>query len=256
MPAFLILAFLFFLGSLVGWGIEVLFRKFFSEGNPTHKWVNPGFLTGPYLPLYGSGTVILYLIASIESSIKVANPIIAKLLLFLAMAVMMTLIEYIAGIGLLKLAHLRLWDYSNRRGNIRGLICPLFSLFWAILGAMYYFLIHPHILNALAWLSNNLAFSFFVGLFYGVFIIDLAQTTHLVVTMRRFAAEKQIVIRYEELKDRIREHNASNVIRARFLFSFASDLPLSRHLADYYEDSQRRLDRIRSAVDAVKTRRS
>ncbi len=25
------------------------------------------------------------------------------------------------------------WDYSDRRGNFRGQICPLFSLLWALL---------------------------------------------------------------------------------------------------------------------------
>ena len=44
---FLYLAYLFFLGSLAGWVMEVLFRKFFSDSNPEHKWINPGFCVGP-----------------------------------------------------------------------------------------------------------------------------------------------------------------------------------------------------------------
>jgi len=175
MSAFLILAFLFFIGSMIGWVIEVVFRKFFSSGNPEHRWVNPGFLTGPYLPLYGTGLVILFLIASLERRIDIGNPVVAKLLLFAAMAVCMTGIEYIAGIGCLKLAHIRLWDYSNNWGNIQGMICPLFSFFWTVLGAVYYFLIHPHILDALNWLANNLAFSFFIGMFYGISSSTLAR---------------------------------------------------------------------------------
>ena len=66
MNKFLILAFLFFVGSTFGWILEVFFRKFFSRNNPEHKWINPGFCTGPYLPLYGSGLCVLYLIASLN----------------------------------------------------------------------------------------------------------------------------------------------------------------------------------------------
>lgn len=63
----LILAFLFCIGSLAGWVLEVFYRRFFSSANPERKWINPGFCTGPYLPLYGSGLCILYLLASLES---------------------------------------------------------------------------------------------------------------------------------------------------------------------------------------------
>ena len=96
--SFIILAFLFFMGSLIGWGIEVLFRKFFSGSNPQHKWINPGFLTGPYLPLYGFGLTLLYLIASCEKFSLISDPFWNKIVLFIFMAVCMTVIEYIAGL--------------------------------------------------------------------------------------------------------------------------------------------------------------
>ncbi|MBR0031622.1 MAG: hypothetical protein IJP61_04990, partial [Treponema sp.] len=53
MTSLLVLTFLFFAGSIIGWGIELFWRRFFSKNNPEKKWINPGFLTGPYLPLYG-----------------------------------------------------------------------------------------------------------------------------------------------------------------------------------------------------------
>ncbi|MDE7431059.1 MAG: putative ABC transporter permease, partial [Lachnospiraceae bacterium] len=63
---FLELAFLFFMGSLSGWGLEVIFRRFFSDANPERKWINPGFLAGPYLPLYGFSLCALFLLAHIK----------------------------------------------------------------------------------------------------------------------------------------------------------------------------------------------
>ena len=143
MGLFLTLAFLFFIGSVFGWVLELFFRRFISAANPERKWINPGFCTGPYLPLYGSGLCILFLIASLENKTLVADPIGEKVLLFVWMAVCMTAIEYVAGLLMIQVAHVRLWDYSNEWGNIQGIICPKFSFFWAVLGAAYYFLIHP-----------------------------------------------------------------------------------------------------------------
>ena len=74
MNLFLTLAFLFFIGATTGWVIEVLFRRFLSSANPERKWINPGFCTGPYLPLYGVGLCLLYLIASLEQYSFVKNP--------------------------------------------------------------------------------------------------------------------------------------------------------------------------------------
>ena len=41
MSIFLQLAFLFFVGSVSGWVLELLFRRFFSRANPERKWINP-----------------------------------------------------------------------------------------------------------------------------------------------------------------------------------------------------------------------
>ena len=42
--------FIFYIGSTCGWILELFFRRIVHG-----KWVNPGFLIGPYLPIYGFG---------------------------------------------------------------------------------------------------------------------------------------------------------------------------------------------------------
>ena len=71
MDIFLTLAYLFFIGSVAGWVLELLFRNLTSRNK---KWVNPGFCTGPYVPLYGFGLCILYLLASLEQYSLIADP--------------------------------------------------------------------------------------------------------------------------------------------------------------------------------------
>ena len=188
MVLLLTLAYLFFIGSTLGWVAELLYRRFLSGANPERKWINPGFCVGPYVPLYGSGLCILYLLASLgeKHGVDTAGE---KLLLFAGMALSMTVIEYIAGIVSLKFMKIRLWDYSKQWGNIQGLICPAFSALWAAVSAVYYFCVHPYILDALDWLSRNLAFSFVIGYFFGVFTIDLVYSAKLLSRIRKFADE-------------------------------------------------------------------
>ena len=245
MSTFLTLAYLFFLGSLFGWVLELFFRKFFSKANPEHKWINPGFCVGPYVPLYGCGLCILYLIAVLGDSTGWEDTLAGKALLFVGMAVSMTVIEYIAGILLLKIAKVRLWDYSMLWGNIDGLICPLFSFFWAALGAVYYFAIHPYILGALRWLANNLAFSFVIGYFFGVFTLDLAYSVQLVARLKRFADEEQVVVKYENLKAHLHIARERAKLAPRFFFPFYTVRPLTEHLREAAEALEERREKHR-----------
>ena len=240
MSMMLTLAFLFLIGSVLGWILELLFRNLTQHPD---KIVNPGFCTGPYLPIYGFGLCALYLLASLEQYSLVPDPFWNKVMLFAAMAVGMTLIEYIAGVFCLKYLKVRLWDYSDLWGNIQGIICPLFSFFWAVLGAMYYFLIHPHILVGLKWLANNLAFSFFIGVFYGVFAIDVIHSAKLVVKLKAFAEDNDVIVRYEALKTHIRQRRERIALKYHFFRPFRSDLPLSQHLLQMQETLESRIRR-------------
>ena len=248
MNIFLKYAFLFFIGSVIGWVIELIFRKYFAVENKEHKWINPGFCIGPYLPLYGFGLSLLYMIASLEKYNLIVNPIVNKAVLFIVMAICMTAIEYIAGIFCLRVAHVRLWDYSDLCGNVQGVICPLFSCAWALLGAVYYFLIHPRILNALTWLSQNLAFSFFVGFFYGVFLIDVVYSSNLIRKLKKFADENDVIVKYESLKAHIKQFEDRAAMRPHFFFPLKSERALNEYLHEMRESFEKKSVRIKDKL--------
>lgn len=234
----LVLASLFFVGSVLGWCLELLFRNVVHR---SEKIINPGFCTGPYLPIYGFGLCTLFLLASLEEKSVIADPFWNRVALVVAMGVGMTVIEYIAGLFCLKYLKVRLWDYSDLWGNIQGIICPIFSLAWAVLGAMYYFLVHPYILDGLAWLSQNLAFSFFIGMFFGVFILDVAHSAQLVVRLKRFAEENDVIVRYEALKTHIRGNLEKNNAKYHFFRPFRAERPLLEYLKEMQEDLEKRI---------------
>ncbi len=238
MSIFLTLAYLFFVGSVLGWCLELLYRNLTRRGK---KIVNPGFCTGPYLPIYGFGLCALYLLASLEQYSLTGSPFWNKVLLFFLMALGMTLIEYIAGLICLKYLKVRLWDYSSLWGNIQGIICPAFSLAWAMLGAVYYFLIHPYILEGLEWLSRNLAFSFVIGMFFGVFLVDVAHSAQLMVRLKAFAEDNDVIVRYEALKSQIREARERSSAKYQFFRPFRTERPLTEHLKEMQETLEKRI---------------
>ena len=235
MKFFLVITFLFFAGSIIGWGIELVFRRFVSKNNPERKWINPGFLTGPYLPLYGFSLVILFLLTFIDVSF-IENPYLQKAVLFCLMALCITLFEYIAGMIFIVGMKIRLWDYSKNWGNIKGIICPQFTFYWWLLSATYYFFIHPQILEWLYWFVNHIEFSFVVGFFYGVFTIDVCYSLRIMTRIRRFARENEIIIHLTELQQQIRQKNDENKEKLHFWLTMKSEqLPLVDHLKQALE---------------------
>ena len=234
MNIFLTVAFLFLLGSMTGWVIEVIFRRFFSSANPERKWINPGFLEGPYLPLYGFSTVTLYLSARFLSPLF-GDEWWQRIILFAIMAAVITFIEYIAGIIFIKGMKIKLWDYSKEKGNIQGIICPKFSFFWAVLSAIYFFLIHPAISSGVEWLASHLSFSFVIGFIYGIMVIDFAHSMNIVAKIRKFAKDKDIVVKYEELKSTIRKKNEELAEKTHFMLFLKSTRAISDDLKAYFE---------------------
>jgi uncharacterized membrane protein len=225
---------------MTGWIIELFFRRFFSPtGKKYKKWVNPGFLTGPYLPLYGTGLCVMYLLAQIKIKGLEGHPALEKLVLFLVMAAAMTLIEYITGLIFIKGMHVKLWDYTGNWGNIQGIICPMFSFFWAVLSGVYYLLIHPYVLESLRWLSENLAFSFFIGFFYGVFVIDNVYSFNLLVRIRKLADEYDVIVKYEALKHRLIQVREERRLKHHFFLT----LHTTRPMREFFEDQLEQLEK-------------
>ncbi|MDO4945037.1 MAG: putative ABC transporter permease [Ruminococcus sp.] len=240
MNMFLRLAFLFAVGSMIGWIIEFFYRKFFDPVNVERKWLNPGFLTGPYLPLYGFSLIVLYLLARLEEYVPFDNLLLKRLTLFLVMAVCITAIEYLTGMIFIVKLKIMLWDYSQFWKNYKGVICPLYSFFWVLLSAFYYFCINPYILDALQWLSENLAFSFVVGLYYGVFFMDLGISIRNLVNISEFAYKNQIVVFIDELKEQINALREKDHERPQFFASLRFSDTLHKSLESYRENREKK----------------
>ena len=221
---------IYIIGATLGWFTELIYRRIAH-----HAWINPGFLVGPDLPLYGFGVLILYLICTADYSF-IPTPAWRAVFVILLITFSMTALEYITGLIFIKGMKVKLWDYSDRWGNIQGIICPLFTFFWAAGGALYYLLIHPFVLSAVQWISANHIYSFFLGLYAGVLLVDICYSFRIVTRIRHWAAENRIEVRYEELKLAIRRRAEERKERRSFLLPFKSRRGLQNELDKYGND--------------------
>ena len=239
MSNILILLFLFSAGSVTGWVIELFFRRYLDPvESKKKKWVNPGFFVGPYLPIYGFGLIVLYGLGHISiPALGNTHPMLEKLVIFLIMAASMTLLEFIVGMIFINHLHLQLWDYSSYWGNIKGVICPLFSMFWYALAAFYYLVLHPNVISALDWLSRNLAFSFFIGFYYGIFFLDIVFSFQLLAKIKKIADEYQVVVKYNAYKDKLTDLRTEAKERGYFFLSSRISPVSIRELFDKHREN-------------------
>jgi len=101
---------LFFACSMAGWVMEVV-CQFVRFG----RFINRGFLIGPYCPIYGCGAALITLTISRYR----ADPL---SVLALSMLLCGTL-EYATSYAMEKLFHARWWDYSQKHFNLNGRVC-------------------------------------------------------------------------------------------------------------------------------------
>jgi len=233
MNVFLDMCYMFLMGGVIGYGIELFFRRFVSA----KKWINPGFLHGPFLPLYGFGLLLLFGISSIDFHIE--NRGLSIFVTLVTMCAGMTIIEYIDGIIFIKGLHIKLWDYSNMKGNIKGIICPAFSTLWIIGGTVYYFVLHDIFRFLLDFFVENAFYlSFPLGICYGILLIDIVISSQAASKLGRLAKNSKIIVSYEQYK--IERSAARRRNKEKFTF-FNSTYPQIKQFIDSYKEKSKDL---------------
>lgn len=233
MEIFAVIATLFVIGSLAGWIIEVLFRRFFSR----KKWMNPGFLTGPYLPIYGFGVIGLYVLSEIFINVEIESKLPQWALIIITILIIgaiLIAIEFIAGLIFIKGMGLKLWDYSDRKGNILGIVCPLFDVLWTAAGAIYFFFIHPELKEAIKWISleSHNVYYLFIGIVIGMMLVDAAYSIHLATIMSKFAKSNKLVLEVNKVQEKVKDIKVGSK-KKRAMFS----IPTVTEIKKYLEES-------------------
>lgn len=124
--------FFFYFYCFFGWCFESTYVSLKQK-----KLVNRGFMRGPFLPLYGTGAIMM-LVVSMPFQDNI-------FLTYLAGVVGATILEYITGVTMEALFKVRYWDYSNQPFNFQGQICLGSSIAWGFLTILMTRVVHKPI---------------------------------------------------------------------------------------------------------------
>ena len=142
---------LFFSMAMLGWLMEVVCKLI-----QFHRFINRGFLIGPYCPIYGFGSVLIVLLLE-----RYADQ--PAVVFFMGMLVCGTL-EYVTSYTMEKLFHARWWDYSGRRFNLDGRVCAGTLIPFGLLGLLLVYVLKPGLFSLFERLPQGWLDGLSVGL--------------------------------------------------------------------------------------------
>ena len=181
MKLFLCYFLMFFIYSVIGWMVESVYVSCQEE-----KFVNRGFLIGPYCPIYGCGSLlmILYLEQYKDNLLTV----------FVLGVVICSVLEYLTSYLMEVCFKTRWWDYSEKKFNLNGRICGENAILFGIGGVIVIYLFQPMVAHILRRFSETALLIIAVCCLV-IFVSDLILSLNVV---SRF---KQTITNLEVKKD-------------------------------------------------------
>lgn len=191
----------FFIYSFLGWCTEVAYATVKER-----RFVNRGFLNGPWCPIYGVGvSAVVTLLDGFRDSL---------LLLYLSSLVLVTLIEGMTGFIMDKIFHHKWWDYTGLPLNIGGYVCLPFSIAWGAACAVIVKGIHPLIERLVGFLPEAAGAALLCVLTVCL-AADVAVTTAGILKLnRRLDMLERIGAELHEISDRMGANIHENVMDA------------------------------------------
>lgn len=185
MTSFMEFAFYFLAYAFLGWCTEVAFAAMKAG-----RFVNRGFLNGPYCPIYGFGaSLVILALTPLQHNLPA---------LFFGSMLITTLLEYLTGAVLEWLFHTRWWDYNDMPFNIHGHVCLLFSVLWGLACTFVMRIIHPLI----SALYGVIAFPVMIVILCIAGSMMLADTIATIAAVRKMSRRLQ---RIDELAKELRK---------------------------------------------------
>lgn len=180
---------MFFIFSIAGWLMECTLSVI-----QKHKFINRGFLIGPYCPIYGVGVVsVQLLIGSLAKNIP---------LIFILGTLICGILEYLTSFLMEKIFHARWWDYSQKKFNLNGRICLETLLPFGILSTVIICFVNPWILGKLHLIPTNILNYLTAGILI-IYLIDSFVSFNIILRFKNLSKEEKD--NTEEITKKVRE---------------------------------------------------
>jgi len=176
----------FIIYSFLGWICETIYCSIIDK-----QYVNRGFIKGPFCPIYGTGALIVVILLSPFSD--------NIIMLYLTAIIFTSILEYITGFLLETMFHLKWWDYSNYKFNIKGRVCLLNSTLFGILSVLTIEIINPTLVEFTKGVSINIVvWTCHILIVY--FVADAAITVARVLQLS--GKLKEMSTLFEEIREK------------------------------------------------------
>ncbi len=173
----------FYFYCICGWIFESTYVSLKKR-----KLTNRGFMKGPWLPLYGSGAVIILFCTLPFQEWPVA--------VYFVGAAAATILEYITGVAMVRLFKVRYWDYSTQKFQFQGHICLSSSIAWGGLSVLMVYVIHKPVERLIFKIPGE-------ALSVITFIITVCMVYDFANAFRDAMDLRTLLIQAEELKKQI-----------------------------------------------------
>ncbi|MGN0155439.1 MAG: hypothetical protein ACI4A3_13390 [Lachnospiraceae bacterium] len=175
----------FYFYCICGWIFESTYVSI-----RTHKLTNRGFMKGPWLPLYGTGAIIVLVATLPFQQYPVA--------VYFAGAIAATILEYFTGVAMVKLFKVRYWDYSNQKIQFQGHICLSSSVAWGFLSLLMVYVVHKPVAKFIAMWNEDV-------LNICTFLITILMVYDFANAFREAMDLRALIIQAEDIRKRLNE---------------------------------------------------
>lgn len=218
--------FIFFIFSVIGWLIEVSLKSI-----QFHRFINRGFLVGPYCPIYGLGALLIVMSNEWIGRYDSSNAII-----FLNSVLICGFVEYFVSYFLEKFYHARWWDYTNRPMNLHGRIWIGNLILFGLGGLSIVNIFNPLFLS----LFHNLDLRYreIIGIFIAILMLSDYIISYFVMKLIKLNVEKSKADNTDDIKNEIKLLvKDKNVLYNRFI--------------NAYPDVKYRTDKIKNRIREI-----
>ena len=189
-----------------------------------HRFINRGFLTGPWLPIYGSGCALITLAIDGLSRISMNESSYGSV--FAVSFVLCGLVEYGAS-----------WDYSQKPMNLNGRVWIGNLILFGLGGVIVVKLVNPLLLPL--YMKGSLKVREVVAAGLGVVFISDYLVSHFILKLVKSSVEHSEADNTEEIGREVRK-----LLSDRNAFA--------RRFAEAYPDVIYRTDKVKARLAAIK----
>ncbi len=202
------LLFLFFIFCNIGWVIESTIESLYRR-----RFINRGFLNGPYIPIYGFGgmTILICCMPFRHNGF----------LVYIVGVLSCTALEFFVGWVMETIFQKQFWDYSMLKFTYKNRISLIPSLFWGLLSLFLVYVLYGPVDKLVSFVSAE-----FAMIYDAVFIVVM--TVDIIISISRH-------IHYKEYLKKFTPEKAKRLITIKFISLGGAVMRRRRRIVKFIE---------------------